>query len=89
MYSYIHRRARERASEAMMNADAEAGDDYVREIYGWLDEIPLSRPKRNVARDFSDGGRKRVDFFSGLVGGGVGNMVNVSWLVLMDGIFMF
>jgi len=24
-------------------------------IYQWVDEIPLSRPKRNIARDFSDG----------------------------------
>ena len=27
-------------------------------IYNWVDEIPLSRPKRNIARDFSDGGRE-------------------------------
>lgn len=26
-------------------------------IYNWVDEIPLSRPKRNIARDFSDGGK--------------------------------
>jgi len=24
-------------------------------LYGWLDEIPLSRPKRNITRDFADG----------------------------------
>ena len=24
-------------------------------LYNWVDEIPLSRPKRNIARDFSDG----------------------------------
>ena len=24
-------------------------------IYNWVDEIPLSRPKRNITRDFSDG----------------------------------
>ncbi|CAG9316889.1 SPEF1_3 [Blepharisma stoltei] len=24
-------------------------------IYEWVDSIPLSRPKRNIARDFSDG----------------------------------
>lgn len=23
--------------------------------YAWIDEIPLSRPKRNITRDFSDG----------------------------------
>jgi hypothetical protein len=27
-------------------------------IYNWVDEIPLSRPKRNIARDFSDGGKR-------------------------------
>lgn len=25
------------------------------ELYSWVDKIPLSRPKRNIARDFSDG----------------------------------
>jgi len=25
------------------------------ELYAWIDTIPLSRPKRNIARDFSDG----------------------------------
>ena len=24
-------------------------------IYNWVDSIPLSRPKKNIARDFSDG----------------------------------
>ncbi|XP_031778531.1 sperm flagellar protein 1 [Nasonia vitripennis] len=38
-----------------MSAGAEIGDNNVGEIYAWLDQIPLSRPKRNVARDFSDG----------------------------------
>ena len=23
-------------------------------IYNWVDEIPLSRPKRNITRDFAD-----------------------------------
>jgi len=27
-------------------------------LYAWVDEIPLSRQKKNVARDFSDGGIK-------------------------------
>ena len=27
-------------------------------LYFWVDEIPLSRPKRNMARDFADGGKK-------------------------------
>lgn len=24
-------------------------------IYNWVDEIPLSRPKKNISRDFADG----------------------------------
>ena len=24
------------------------------EVYNWVDEIPLSRPKKNIARDFAD-----------------------------------
>jgi len=25
-------------------------------VYQWVDSIPLSRPKKNIARDFSDAG---------------------------------
>lgn len=31
-----------------------SSDDLTR-LYQWVDEIKLSRPKRNIARDFSDG----------------------------------
>lgn len=27
----------------------------LQDLYAWVDDIPLSRPKRNIARDFSDG----------------------------------
>ena len=27
-------------------------DDDLQRVYQWVDEIPLSRPKRNIARDF-------------------------------------
>ncbi|KAL4470235.1 hypothetical protein ABPG74_011846 [Tetrahymena malaccensis] len=30
-------------------------EDQLNEIYSWVDSIPLSRPKKNIARDFSDG----------------------------------
>lgn len=26
-------------------------------LYQWIDRIPLSRPKKNVGKDFSDGGK--------------------------------
>ena len=29
-------------------------EEYFKEIYAWVDEYQLSRPKRNIARDFSD-----------------------------------
>ena len=37
-------------------------EEEMQQIYNWVDEIPLSRPKRNIARDFSDGG-KYFSFF--------------------------
>mmetsp|Transcript_5530 Transcript_5530/g.8248 ORF Transcript_5530/g.8248 Transcript_5530/m.8248 type:complete len:205 (+) Transcript_5530:568-1182(+) len=30
-------------------------EEEVQYIYEWVDEIPLSRPKRNITRDFADG----------------------------------
>lgn len=33
----------------------ELSEDDLRSIYAWVDEIPLSRPRRSIARDFSDG----------------------------------
>merc|ERR1712039_493759 len=31
------------------------GDEELQRLYNWVDETPLSRPKRNISRDFSDG----------------------------------
>ncbi|XP_044132907.1 sperm flagellar protein 1 [Bufo gargarizans] len=33
----------------------EIDEQTLQELYSWVDKIPLSRPKRNVCRDFSDG----------------------------------
>lgn len=33
----------------------ELDDDEIQMIYEWIDEVPLSRPKRNITRDFADG----------------------------------
>ena len=30
-------------------------EDDLRSLYLWVDDIPLTRPKRNIARDFADG----------------------------------
>lgn len=34
-------------------------------LYEWVDSVPLSRPKKNIARDFADGGEE-----AGRAGGG-------------------
>ena len=39
----------------MQSPSDEITEDDLQAIYNWVDEIPLSRPKRNIARDFSDG----------------------------------
>ncbi|CAN0015957.1 unnamed protein product, partial [Phaeothamnion confervicola] len=33
----------------------ELSENDLHKLYTWIDEVPLSRPKRNIARDFSDG----------------------------------
>ena len=34
----------------------EVREEELQELYLWVDSIPLSRPKKNIGRDFSDGG---------------------------------
>ena len=34
-------------------------EEEMQEVYNWVDEIPLSRPKKNIARDFSDCGKSK------------------------------
>jgi uncharacterized protein YqgQ len=29
-------------------------EEELKELYNWVDQIPLTRPKRNINRDFSD-----------------------------------
>ncbi|XP_041866617.1 sperm flagellar protein 1 isoform X2 [Melanotaenia boesemani] len=35
--------------------DRELNDEELQDLFAWIDKIPLSRPKRNITRDFSDG----------------------------------
>ena len=41
----------------MVELPTQLDEEEMQGIYNWVDEIPLSRPKRNIARDFSDGGK--------------------------------
>lgn len=43
------------------------------DLYEWLDEIPLSRPKRNLYRDFSDGGNYTCWYYTD------NNFLNCIW----------
>ena len=40
-----------------MSAADELSDDDLQTVYCWVDSIQLSRPKRNISRDFADGGK--------------------------------
>ncbi|XP_071336872.1 sperm flagellar protein 1 [Trachinotus anak] len=35
--------------------DRELNEEELQDLYAWIDKIPLSRPKRHITRDFSDG----------------------------------
>lgn len=37
--------------------DNSGEDQELMYIYEWVDSIPLSRPKKNMGRDFADGGK--------------------------------
>ncbi|KAG7272555.1 hypothetical protein CRUP_004730 [Coryphaenoides rupestris] len=36
--------------------DHELSEEELQDLYAWIDNIPLSRPKKHITRDFSDGG---------------------------------
>ncbi len=40
--------------------EMELDETALQELYTWIDEIPLSRPKKNISRDFSDGGKTQI-----------------------------
>ncbi len=44
--------------------DMELDETALQELYTWIDGIPLSRPKKNISRDFSDGGIIRRKMFT-------------------------
>ncbi|TNN58318.1 Sperm flagellar protein 1 [Liparis tanakae] len=40
--------------------DRELNEEELQALYAWIDRISLTRPKRHITRDFSDGGNGRV-----------------------------
>ncbi|CAM4754338.1 unnamed protein product [Rotaria magnacalcarata] len=38
-----------------MSWDIELDDQLLQDLYAWLDQIPLSRPKKRIEKDFADG----------------------------------
>lgn len=47
----------EACSGPLVMANGELDEESLQDLYSWVDAIPLSRPKKNITRDFSDGGR--------------------------------
>ena len=35
---------------------SELNEQELQNLYAWIDDVPLTRQKKNIARDFSDGG---------------------------------
>jgi hypothetical protein len=42
-----------------MSWDIELDDQLLQDLYAWIDQIPLSRPKKRIEKDFADGGMFR------------------------------
>lgn len=40
---------------SVAGSEQHLSDEQLRALYAWIDAIPLSRPKRNIQRDFADG----------------------------------
>ncbi|CAF3722534.1 unnamed protein product [Adineta steineri] len=38
-----------------MSWDIELDDQLLQDLYAWIDQIPLSRPKKRIEKDFADG----------------------------------
>ena len=51
-----HIMARQAQNGSTTSFADEIDDAVLQELYSWVDQIPLSRPKKNLTRDFSDGG---------------------------------
>jgi hypothetical protein len=42
----------------MDNNQINSDENEIMHIYEWVDSVTLSRPKKNISRDFSDGGKE-------------------------------
>lgn len=42
--------------------DLELDEHLLQDLYAWIDQVPLSRSKRRIERDFSDGGNTLFTF---------------------------
>ena len=45
-----------------MSWDIELDDQLLQDLYAWIDQIPLSRPKKRIEKDFADGGKSPSKF---------------------------
>jgi hypothetical protein len=47
-----------------MSWDIELDDQLLQDLYAWIDQIPLSRPKKRIEKDFADGGKRIFLYFT-------------------------
>lgn len=65
---------------ALSTMSRELSDGELRDLYSWVDKIPLSRPKRHITRDFSDGGKgTHGNFYVSLCQFACTVFVHMSW----------
>ena len=53
-------RAKSKSKDSNLDEMSEFDESELEDLYSWIDGIPLTRPKRNISRDFSDGGNTLV-----------------------------
>jgi hypothetical protein len=47
----------------IMSWEMELDESILEDLYIWIDSLPLSRPKKRIERDFSDGNLLFISFF--------------------------
>jgi hypothetical protein len=50
-----------------MSWDIELDDQLLQDLYAWIDQIPLSRPKKRIEKDFADGGKYSIVIFNSFI----------------------
>ena len=82
-----HTHSRRRVAEKQMSRDL--SDEDLAELYRWVDTVKLSRPKRNIARDFSDGGMHNLKEKETIYSRAMLQGLNEQWFIEFFGCLFF